>query len=272
MLNRFHNVGMTGYPIGAEVALLDLPQGGVAPFVVGTVGALYEPSMVVETELVRSDERLVRELISMLDRQLLSVLEARSAEEFSKRREEVFTKYVRALRALSDTMNNMIPESAMEFLSGEATNALSSDLEKQRGVALGAPLTNQAVFTLWTLGKIRSLGRRIYAAGNLPVESQGADLVLLKEYRLCSLWASFHLDVAFTAMKFKKLIPEDVQELLCDGLRSVVNAYAVMRESLSLRTCAEEVPTSVVPWDEEDERLLASSMRDINAFCDSDDH
>jgi hypothetical protein len=258
--------------MGAEVALLDLPQGGVAPFVVGTVGALYEPSMVVETDLVRSDERLVRELIVMLDRQLLSVLETRSAGEFFERRDEVFPKYIRALRALSDTMDNMIPESAMESLSRECTDALSIDLEKQRGTTLGILLTDQAVFTLWTLGKIRALGRRIYAAGVLPPEKQGTDLVFLKEYRLCSLWASFHLDVAFTAMKFKRAIPDDIQAMLCDGLRSAVNAYAVMREALSLRVPAEELPSADVPWDEEDERLLASSMRDINAFCDSDDH
>jgi hypothetical protein len=256
----------------SEIAILDIPQRGVAPFVVGTVGALYEPSMVVETELVRSDERLIRELLSMLDRQLFGVLESRSAEEFSQRREEVFSKYVRALRALSDTMSNMLPESELEVLSDGATKALAADIEKQRGVSFGNALTDQAVFTLWTLGKIRSLGRKIYAAGKPPAESQGADLVLLKEYRLTSLWAQFHMDIACAAMKFKKILPEDVQAVICDGLRAVVNAYAVMREALSLRTKVEEVPPVNLPWDEEDERLLAASMRDLNAFADSDDH
>jgi hypothetical protein len=268
MLNRLHSIGMTGNPIGA---LLDMPQLGIAPFVVGTVGALYEPSMVVETELDRSDERLVRELLSMLDKQLLSVLEARSAAEFSKHRNEVFSKYVRALRALSDTMSNLIPESDIEALSGEATTALAADLEKHRGVSFGNALTDQAVFTLWTLGKIRALGRRIDASGKPAMEQQGADLLLFKEYRLCSLWAQFHLDSAFAAMKFKKTLPEDVQEVICDGLRSVVNAYAVMREALSLRAPVDQAPPADLPaWDEEDERLLAASMRDINAFSDFD--
>ena len=113
MLNRLHSIGMTGNPIGA---LLDMPQLGVAPFVVGTVGALYEPSIVVETELVRSDERLVRELLTMLDKQLLGVLESRTEAEFSEQRSEVFSKYVRALRALSDTMSNLVAESEMEAL------------------------------------------------------------------------------------------------------------------------------------------------------------
>jgi hypothetical protein len=257
---------MTGNPIGA---LLDMPQLGVAPFVIGTVGALYEPSMVVETELVRADERLVRELLDMLNKQLLNVLEARSGEEFSNRREQVFPKYVRALRALSDTMSNLIPESDIEALAGEASTSLSSDLEKQRGVVFGNPLADQAVFTLWTLGKIRTLGRKIGAAGNVPTEKEGDDLLLLKEYRGASLWAQFHLDSTFAAMKFKKVLPADIQDVIHDGLRAVVNAYAVMREALSLRTPAEEVPAIELPWTDEDELLLASSMRDINAFCDS---
>jgi hypothetical protein len=272
MLNRFHNVGMVQNPRDSGVAFLDIPQRGVAPFVVGTVGALFEPSIVIETELIRSDERLIRELLSMLEKQLLTVLEARSGEEFAKQREEVFPKYVRALRALSDTMSNMVPESEMEVLSGEATTAVTNDLEKQRGVSFGNALADQAVFTLWTLGKIRALGRKIYAAGRPPIESRGADLVFLKEYRLTSLWAQFHLDSACAAIKFKKILPDDVQEVICDGLRAVVNAYAVMREALSLRTHVEEAVPAVLPWDEEDERLLASSMRDIDAFSDSDDY
>jgi hypothetical protein len=251
--------------------ILDIPQQGVAPFVVGTVGALFEPSIVVETDLIRSDERLIRELLSMLDKQLLAVLGSRSVDEFVKQRQEVWPKYVRALRALSDTTGNLIPESEFEVLSGEATVVLAADLEKRRGVRFGNALTDQAIFTLWTLGKIRSLGRKIEAAGKPPAENQGADLVLIREYRMASLWAQFHLDIVFAALKFEKTIPKDVQEVVHDGLRTTVNAYAIMREALSLRVVAEEVPPANLPWDKEDEELLAASMRGMNAFSDSDD-
>jgi len=268
MLNRLHDIGMTGNPIGA---LLDVPRLGVAPFVVGTVGALYEPSIVIETELVRADERLIRELLSMMDRQLLSVLEARDAAEFSKRRQDVFPKYVRALRAISDTMSNLISESEIESLSSEATASLAKDLEKQRGIIIANRVVDQAVFTLWTLGKIRAIGRRIEAAGRVSADREGDDLKLLKEYRLTSLWSQFHLDSTFAAIKFRKSLPEDIQNVIHDGLRSAVNAYAIMREALSLRTPVEEVPPKELPWTDEDEILLESSMRDINAFSDSGD-
>jgi hypothetical protein len=43
-----------------------------------------------------------------------------------------------------------------------------------------------------------------------------------------------------------------------------------MREALSLRTPEEETTPLELPWDDEDETLLAASMRDINAFSDSD--
>lgn len=270
MWEKARNPEMRGSPRGME-AILDIPQQGVAPFVIGTVGAIFEPAMAIETKLISSDERLIRELLSMLERQLLALLASRSASEFVKVREEVWPKYVRSLRALSDTMSNLVPESELEVLSAEAVTELTSDLEKQRGVRFVNLLTDQAVFTLWTLGKIRSLGRKIHAAGKPPAESRGADLVLNKEYRLCSLWAQLHLDAAFAAMKFEITVPEDVQDTICDGLRSAVNAYSIMKEALALRTPSAGVSLGVaLPWDEEDDDLLASSMRDRNAFAASD--
>jgi len=49
--------------------------------------------------------------------------------------------------------------------------------------------------------------------------------------------------------------------------------YAIMKDALRLRR--PELQASLetpMPWDEEDDELLASSMRDVNAFSDSDDH
>lgn len=252
-----------------DVALLDMPTGVCAPFEIGTLGALFESATTFETKLIRSDERLIKELVSVLDKQLLAALEARSVSEFAGIRTKVWPKYIRALRALSDTMSNVTTENEIDVISESAIGELVTDLQKQRGVRFGDKLIDQATFTLWTLGKIRSLGRKIEDAGEAP--DKDVDLKLNSEYRLCSLWAQFHLDSVAAAMKFGRPIAKEIQATICDGLRSAVNAYAIMKEALRLRRAhVEPAPSSALPWDEEDERLLASSMRNINAFSDSE--
>lgn len=268
MLNRFHHLGMSGSSRDAEVAILDIPQPGCAPFVVGTLGAAFEAQKDVECFLTRNDERLIRELGLMLNKQILAALDCRSAAEFVQVRAQVWPKYCRALRALSDTIRNMSSEHDIERLATAAMASFGVDLQKQRGVRFGDQLTDQAVFTLWTLGKIKSLA---FSLVNPPSPDLcGRDLQLCNEYRLCSLWAQFHMDVVVGATNFDKTIPEDVQSVVCDGLRTAVNAYAIMKEAYALRhPRVEQPPATGLPWDEEDEQLLAASMRDLNGTADS---
>ncbi len=252
-----------------EVALLDMPRQMCAPFTLGTLGSFVGQSSSVQTILVQSDEELVRKLVSMLDNQLLAVLESRSVSEFVQKRSELWSNYVRARRALWDTMTNLTSPSSIEAAAKISIATLAADLQKQRGVRFGDSLTDQAVFTLWTFEKISALGQRIEGAGES--RDKDVDMKLNSEYQLVWFWAQFHMDVVVAAMKFKKIIPDDIQRVICDGLRSAVNAYAIVKEAFSLRVSeAVAAPTAELPWDEEDEKLLASSMRDINADFSDD--
>ncbi len=253
-----------------QVALLDMPRQMCAPFDVGTLGSFVGQSSSVQTILMQSDEELVRKLVSMLDNQLLAALEARTVVEFTQVRSEIWQKYVRARRALSDTMSNLAPASKLEAVAKACITTLAADLQKQRGVRFGDLLTDQAIFTMWTFGKISTLAQKVQDAGD-PCDKD-ADLKLNAEYQLCLLWAQFHMDAVVAAMKFKKTVPDDVQQIICDGLRTAVNAYAILKEALSLRVSQVVVSPAALPWDDEDERLLASSMRDINANFSDDPH
>ncbi|MGA7559213.1 MAG: hypothetical protein WBV60_14720 [Terriglobales bacterium] len=251
-----------------EVAILDMPPQVCTPFDVGAIGSFVGQSSTVQTILVQSDEELVRKLVLMLDNQLLSALETRSALEFVDARNKVWASYIRARRALSDTMTNLVPESEMDAVAKAAIATAVADVEKQRGVRFGDMLTDQAVFTLWTFEKKKNLARQIQNAGE--PRDKDADLKLNQEFHLYSLWAQFHMDTVIAAMKFKRAIPEDIQAVICDGLRSNVNAYAILKEALSLRTPpVVATPVDELPWDEEDEQLLNASMRDLNGTADS---
>lgn len=246
-------------------AVLEIPKQVCAPSEVGTLGAFFQPSPASETTLVRSDERLLAELVAVLDRQLLSAVDARSEVEFVAVRKHVFPRYVRALRALHDTAANLVSDDVVDQLSDSVMAALANDLEKQE-LRFGKRLIEQAEFTLWTIRKIRTLSRDICRAGDAPADKRQADMSLANEYCGASWWAQFHLDMLFAAMKYDRPIRENIRESVCDGLRAAVDAYAIMKDALLLRlpAAAEEAAASL-PWDEEDEQLLASSMRDVHA-------
>ncbi|MHB8486836.1 MAG: hypothetical protein ACYDCM_14075 [Candidatus Acidiferrales bacterium] len=249
-------------------AIIDIPKGVCPPpSEIGTLGAFFQPSTTSEKKLVRSDERLIRELVGVLDRQLIAAVDARSVSEFSSVRKNVMPRYVRALRALHDTVINLVSDEMLKSLSDSIIAELADDLEKQRESRFGDKLTDQALFTLWTIRKISSLAQEIISAGKVLGGKRQADNTLLYEYHANSLWAQFHLDVLFAAMKFDRPICEQIRETICDGLRASVNAYAIMKDALSLRRpqIEETAPALALPWDEEDEQLLASSMRDLNA-------
>jgi hypothetical protein len=250
------------------IAGVEIPKGACTPpSEIGTLGAFFQPSTTSEKKLVRSDERLIRELVGVLDRQLIAAVDTRSVAEFNSVRHNVLSRYTRALRALHDTVSNLVSDETLEFLSDSIMPELAGDLEKQRELRFGNKLTDQAIFTLWTIQKIRALGREIAAAGNVSPDKKQADSGLVYEYHWISVWAQFHLDVLFAAMKFDRPICEQIRETICEGLRASVNAYVIMKDALLLRCPqhGEAVPTNALPWDEEDEQLLASSMRDMDA-------
>ena len=246
------------------IAVLDLPVMTDSSFGLGTIGAFYEPSDDMHASFVHSDETLLSRLMSVTDKILLSCLESRSPNEFRRSRGQLLPKYVRSLRALSDTMSNLATDDQVERMWAVSLPLLSADLEKQRDIRFGDELTDQALFTLSTLEKIRELGREIARTGK--PSSRKVDRKLQAEYQMNSLWAQFHLDTMFAAMKFRKTIPATVEPLICDGLRATVNAYSIMKEALALRSTHVEEQAGQLPWDEEDDELLASSMREINAF------
>jgi hypothetical protein len=248
--------------------VLNIPKATINPLVIGTLGAFLEPTPDREEELTRNQERLIKELICVLNKQLLGVVESRTKDEFRKVRDTIWPKYIRAIRALYDTISNLLSEEQVAAMTTEGAPHLTSDLKKQEAL-FGNTLMEQAVFTLWTIQKNRALAKKIDGLA-LPESQREADRKLLGEARTTSLWAQFHLDAVISAMKLNRPIAEEVRELMCDGLRAAVNAYAVMKEALSLRQPTKQHALVELPWDEEDERLLAASMRDINADSSED--
>jgi hypothetical protein len=253
-------------------AVLALPKGVLGPAEVGSIGAFFDFDVAApqqEEKLGSRETRLISNLISQLDIYLTKAISAGTPAAFDKQREKVWPKYVRSLRALQDTIANFLPESTLEQLRNEAVTALENDFRKSGMERFGPRLTEQAEFTLWTLGKIRTLGKQLFSL-EVSDAKRKEDMRLCQQYHLDSLWSQFHMDCLVAAEKFDISVDENIRESVCEGLRAAVNAYATMRAALALRIPPIERPSVALPWDEEDERLLASSMRDVNADFSDD--
>lgn len=244
---------------------LPLPRDICAPTQVGDLAALFKPSPSSDEVLVSKEARLIDSLIITLEKYCLASITAPNIVSFRRERRRSWPKYIRSLRALTDTFVNLVPAEVIAKILPQATQELDSDIQRRGPSLFGEKLTAQAVFTLWTIGEIRALRDEIT---NVEVDPQSKqkDAQLAGAFQMNSLWAQFHLDSLLTAIKYDRPVAEDIRGDVCEGLRAAVNAYALMKSAARLReSTVEEVAPTNLPWDEEDERLLASSMRDLNA-------
>lgn len=259
-----------------STALEMMPTRVAPPFEVVGIGPLGADNAASDEVCVvrrAKDADLIRSLMSVLDMQLVNVLGSRSSAEFVEARKGTWFSYVRARRALSDTMANLISASELEMLSSSALIRIDADVDGSREPLLGDAVAEQMKFSMWIIGKMRALGNEISKAES-PKKTGDCDLDLKlnEEFLLYSTWAQFHYDCVLAAMKFNKEVAPEVRDVIVDGLRAWVNACAIMEEALELRVAPPEYSEHPLPWDEEDEQLLASSMRDLDAESSGASH
>jgi hypothetical protein len=253
-------------------AVLEMPKELCVDSEVGTLGAFFEASVdpAPEPPLSETNSAVINALVTLLDQQLLLVLDASSVETFKERRRAIWPIYIRALRALVESAKVIFKQAEIEAMASVVYARLTTRLEEQREVLFGDKLIDQSLFTLWTIERFPSLLSKLSDA---PLPKNGAkDRELGIDSFTHTLWAQFHMDAVLAAIKYGKSLSAEIQDELCEGLRAIVNAYVKMKEAIRLRRprVAQDVVPDL-PWDEEDDRLLASSMRDLNACIADDD-
>ena len=252
-----------------DSALLEMPTRVAQPFEVGTLGA-FDATASGETRVIkRKDEDLLRQITETLDKQLLAALACRTPKEFAKARGQLWEMYFRARRTLGDTIKLVIPKNVIEIIRFATTQRIAEDLARSRDVLFREDVAAQFEFTDWLVNKIQCVAHEISKAGN--PSDRAADSQLHEDFSLYTSWGQFHYDCVLASMKFDRPSPEQIQGSIRDGLRAWVNACSITEEALALRAeNGSERPQEVfdLPWDEEDQELLDSSMRDLDAeFC-----
>ena len=126
----------------------------------------------------------------------------------------------------------------------------------------GGPAKDQAMFTIWTLRRTSRLISKV-ASADISKDLKDQDEKLATAFSFYATWTQFHLDCMLGSMRFNKPIQLDVLPEIIDGLRGAVNAYGYARQGLNLRAPEPEPLIEAIEWDEEDQELLDSSMRDM---------
>jgi len=214
-------------------------------------------------KLSGSANEVAKSVISVIDEMLLLVIEQRTAEDFISVRGRVIPDYLRAVHALSQIIDIVVPDSVMQQIVYESFSELEAELREQGLNRFGAEVRDQAMFTVWTLRKISDIVGTISKAGPISEELKAQDAECVAKFSMHTAWAQFHMNCLVHAIRTEKPIFPEVLSEIQDGLRAMVNAYAWIRRGVDLRMPQTEPVLSAPDWDEEDRELLESSMRDI---------
>jgi hypothetical protein len=187
----------------------------------------------------------------------------RTAAEFCATREVYFPQYMEVMKALSRLVLAVVPRPVIDRLCYESMSEMESDFREDGPDAFGRELSKQAMFTVWTMRKIVDLTNRIATSKDPKDSLKETDAALAHNFVTHVLYSRFHLDCLRHSLKSRGIIYPEVLEPISDGLRSLVNAYAYIREAAELRSENIKEEPILIDFDDEEQELLALSMKDI---------
>lgn len=201
---------------------------------------------------------LMCSVAGVIDDLVGSGLAQRTPEGFIANRNSVFPKYFAALSALSNLSRIIAAPVAVRQITLDSYSEIEADLRNHGLAVFGQEVRDQALFTVWTLRRISEVCDKINEA-SLPSEAEPDDKQTFEQFRFDLMWTHFHLQCLVMAMQRNRPVPEAVIEILMDGLRAAVNAYAAARTALDLRKAPLDVVDSSAAWDDEDQALLSEA-------------
>ncbi|MDX2154493.1 MAG: hypothetical protein SFV54_27375 [Bryobacteraceae bacterium] len=197
----------------------------------------------------------------VLDDMILRAIEKRTAPDFDALRNAVFPDYARIVVLFANLIGSILSKPAVERISAESICELESDLrEEDVASLLGAQVRDQAIFTAWTVRKIADLSQQISSqelGDNKEAEEQ------VPHFLYHAIRTRFHLDCLTTSLRTSRPLYPEVSEVVVDGLRSAVDAYACLRQILDSCSPPQEVSVEPATPDEEDQQLLFESEWDM---------
>ena len=81
-----------------------------------------------------------------------------------------------------------------------------------------------------------------------------------------ALRARFFVDCLVASMRTRQPLYRSVFPQVDDGLRSIVNAYAWIKQAVDLRLPSDSSELATVEWTADDQELVDASMHDLDRF------
>jgi hypothetical protein len=210
-------------------------------------------------QLPGSAEILMRTTNGLLEDCILSAIEKRTAADFIAWRGESFDQYFNAVLGLPSLIKLVVPQHLIDRLNREFFCELEADLRDKGLAAFGLAVRDQAMFTSWTLRKISDLVAQIPVAPKINSTKVAEVREIVSEFIFQAIWTRFHLHCLVTSMRANKVIYPEPLEVILDGLRSAVNAYALARRAVDALAPIPMPKAELLEWDDEDSSLLAEA-------------
>jgi hypothetical protein len=223
------------------------------------------PARHAAEQVTGTENELFTAIQTILHQTLADVCTKSTAEEFCASRNEAFPKYVQIMTSLAGLVSAVVPGNVINRLTYESFSEMEANFRSEGAGAFGQYVKDQAMFTVWTLRKINDLAK----GGRLRCPPRKslipADRELAENFVGCVLYSRFHLDCLQMSLHTEKALYPEVLESISDGLRTLVNAYAYIRQASDLRSSLNEEEPIHIDFDEEEQELLSLSMRDVGS-------
>ncbi|NYF53948.1 hypothetical protein [Tunturiibacter gelidoferens] len=184
-----------------------------------------------------------------------------SADEFIARRERLFQRYVDLMLGLGRIAHAL--NEGIELVKKIKEQLYVAETFYANAAKEYCPphLKDQAIFSLWELGKVVDLADFINSRPPVPENKREEDQRFSGVCTIELLFGRLHLDCLAYAISAKRVLPDDMQELLNEGMRHFVNGHVAIRFGARLRQeIVDDSPVELIPLDEEDRLDFAYSM------------
>lgn len=244
-------------------AVLANPLGLIDSQNVGLIGLPAEKP--AQRSLPGSADNLLKSIGETIDEMIVDVISKRTADEFSKAEAEVFPQYVSLVVAFSRVASKVIDRKTIVRLNAESFCELEAEIRANGEACFGESLKERAMFTVWMLRKISDL-LAVLQTATVGDDQKGKDAEFAGHFFLHALRARFYVDCLIASMRTSRPLYRSVFPQVDDGLRSIVNAYAWVKQAVDLRLPSDDSEMVAPEWTADDQELLDASTYDLDRF------
>ncbi len=192
-------------------------------------------------------------MATQVDKIALRLLHCTTIEEFQELRKEQFPIFVNLSKAFSNLVLASIPPSAVGRIAQESLVNTEQEFVSQGPFYLSDDDYKEVLFSISTLKSAQKLIPQIISA---KPSNEIEDQKLSVDYFIATIYSKMHLHCLQIAMAESMSLNRGILEVLLEGMRASVMAYAYARAGIEFRGLPKyEDDQEEVIWDEEDQAL-----------------